>query len=431
MLKFLERWLIRPSDTIKDPLVILRVRILSAVLAAFLFCVLVIGSWALYAEHSGRMPRNPQIEGVIYFSVVSYFMAYLLSRTRFHRVSGILFLSSMTLGIATSVTQVRNAEEVASALMWFILVPVLSTLVYSTWATISVSLVAMATMIYAWAVRSDFPLNLMLSEVMALTAVTAFITINFSLRNNEDRKIAHQRQRMVQTSKMSTLGEMAGGVAHEINNPLSIIKIRAEQLREKVRTGNAPPEKIAEGLEKIEQTVMRISRIVKSLLSFARETDDEKPVQRDLKTIFQDTIELCNERFRSHGVDLQVDWPDPSLILMCKPVCLSQVLMNLLSNAYDAVVDTDSRWVRLSSRDLGNVVEISVVDSGRGIPEEIRERIFDPFFTTKPVGKGTGLGLSLSKGLVENDGGEILLDKDAPQTRFLVRIPKSPGISSA
>ena len=137
-----------------------------------------------------------------------------------------------------------------------------------------------------------------------------------------------------------------------------------------------------------------------------------------------EVTELCVSRFNSHGVRLTVEHQAGDAEVECRSTLLSQVLMNLLSNAYDAVEGQKAPWVRVCCTDLGDFVEVAVSDSGPGIPAELRERILEPFFTTKDVGKGTGLGLSISKAIVESHQGELYLDSGHPQTRFVVRLPK-------
>jgi C4-dicarboxylate-specific signal transduction histidine kinase len=108
----------------------------------------------------------------------------------------------------------------------------------------------------------------------------------------------------------------------------------------------------------------------------------------------------------------------------CHPSQISQVLLNLLNNAYDAALAQPDRWIELDARDQGSLVEISVTDSGPGIPRELARKIMDPFFTTKPPGKGTGLGLSISSNIMTDHGGSLSLDQNSPHTRFVMSLPK-------
>lgn len=230
-------------------------------------------------------------------------------------------------------------------------------------------------------------------------------------------------------AKMSSLGEMAGGIAHEINNPLAIIQGKAYLLKRRLTIGSVDPEEIKVELTKIENSVERIARIVSGLRTFSRESENDPFELVKVSTIVGDTLELCRERFRNRSIDLRVNiCDDPDLETRASQI--AQVLMNLLSNAHDAVEKLDDRWVELSVGTVGQHVEISVTDSGHGIPEAIADKCMDPFFTTKDIGKGTGLGLSISKGISELHHGRLRYDKNSPFTRFVLELPlKQPEVS--
>ena len=135
------------------------------------------------------------------------------------------------------------------------------------------------------------------------------------------------------------------------------------------------------------------------------------------------TLELCKSRFTHHDVTLKIELEDPSRTLSCQPTQISQVILNLLNNAFDAVIDQNERWVVLKTYVQNGKLEIAVSDSGMGIPVELRDKIMLPFFTTKPAGKGTGLGLSLSKGIAEIHKGQFFLNTESPHTEFKLVIP--------
>ena len=119
------------------------------------------------------------------------------------------------------------------------------------------------------------------------------------------------------------------------------------------------------------------------------------------------------------------------ILLECRPTQMAQVLLNLLTNAFDAVEKLEEKWVRIEARDGGETVEFAVVDSGAGLPEGIRDKVLQPFFTTKAVGKGTGLGLSIATGIIESHHGTLDVDTEAPNTRFVIRLPKRQHLSCA
>lgn len=241
----------------------------------------------------------------------------------------------------------------------------------------------------------------------------------------KERLISEQREKMVSSAKLAALGEMAGGISHEINNPLAIIHAKSVQIRNFARSGMMDPERVASTAEKIEQMSLRISKIIKALRNIAREGQRD-PFQRvNVSVLLEETSELCKERFRDYGIEFSVENAATNATIECRSVQISQVLLNLLNNAFDAVVELPERWVRLVARDLGEELLLSVVDSGPGVPREWRDRIFLPFVTTKEVGKGMGLGLSVSKGIVEAHSGALLLDPESDRTCFVVRLPRS------
>jgi C4-dicarboxylate-specific signal transduction histidine kinase len=140
--------------------------------------------------------------------------------------------------------------------------------------------------------------------------------------------------------------------------------------------------------------------------------------------VVEATLAICRERFRANAVELILPGSVPELSISCREVQIEQILLNLLQNAFDAVVEQPGeRWVRLNVHSSEDSVVFSVTDSGPGIPEELRPRIMEPFFTTKPVGKGTGLGLSLSKSIAEEHGGKLEYSQDQGQTCFSLILP--------
>lgn len=229
---------------------------------------------------------------------------------------------------------------------------------------------------------------------------------------------------VLHSAKMASLGEMAGGIAHEINNPIAIIQGRAQHMRERIESGELNKDYLLKGISKIEEVTNRIIVIIKSLRSFSRNAEKDPFLEVPLQQIINETLELCRERLKNHSIELRIS-PIPNISISCRGPQISQVLLNLLNNAHDAVIGTQSPWIMVRVSDLVDQIEISVIDSGPGIPAAIADRIMEPFFTTKDIGKGTGLGLSIAKGLVEDHHGELKLDQNSSNTRFVVLLPKS------
>jgi two-component system, LuxR family, sensor histidine kinase DctS len=252
--------------------------------------------------------------------------------------------------------------------------------------------------------------------------------VGFAEDLTEQKKLVQildqQRAQMITSAKLSSLGEMASGIAHEINNPLAIIAGKIGLLKAKVRDGRATPEILLQDFEKIEATCSRIAKIIQGLRTFSRNAESDPMLPTDLGPVLNDTFELCRERFTKGGVELETNL-EPNLQVKCRPAQIAQVLMNLLNNAFDAVSELQERWVAVSAVQSGHEIMIRVTDSGNGIPPAVVKRIMEPFFTTKQVGKGTGLGLSISKGIMESHNGSLSYDASAANTTFIMTIPTS------
>jgi PAS domain S-box-containing protein len=253
-------------------------------------------------------------------------------------------------------------------------------------------------------------------------------TVDITERKRMEAEIESGKEQVVASARLSALGMMAGGIAHEINNPLSIIHALASDLIETVEVEDAvPPRLVLRNSLRIRETADRIARIIKSLRQISREGSRDPLHPVPIGKILDDTLEICRERFRAHSVELLLPEVMPDWMVSCREVQIAQVLLNLLQNAFDAVVEfPGERWVRLELESHDDSVAISVTDSGPGIPSELRSRIMEPFFTTKAVGKGTGLGLSLSKTIAEEHGGKLVCGQARGHTRFSLVLPLTP-----
>jgi len=238
--------------------------------------------------------------------------------------------------------------------------------------------------------------------------------------------ILGQQQAMISAAKLSALGEMAAGVAHEINTPLAVISLRVEQLEESIKNNEDDPEKLLKMLDAVKATTGRIAKIINGLRFFAREGRTLKAQVISVTDLINETLNLCKERFANHGIDLNVIIPNEnqSLKIECRSVEISQVLLSLLNNSYDAIEGLPKKWVNIEVKKSGEYAEISISDSGAGINPVVQEKLMQPFFTTKPVGKGTGLGLSISRGLIESHHGKLYYDKNSSHTKFVILVPQ-------
>ena len=255
-------------------------------------------------------------------------------------------------------------------------------------------------------------------------AVTAFCTAEPSSGRHvllfEDQTDRRRLQdRLIQSEKLTAIGQLIAGVAHDLNNPLTSVIGFADFLAESADV----PARILEPLRVIQQEAERASKIVKNLLSFARRQEARQPAA--LRPILDATLGLFRNNLNADGVTLEVDLPDGLPDLDLNPNQIQQVFVNLIQNAAQAIAATGRPGtVRLRARRWMGGVAIEVSDDGPGMTPEVAVRVFEPFFTTKAEGVGTGLGLSISQGIVKEHGGRITLSTTPGEgATFTVELP--------
>ncbi len=233
-----------------------------------------------------------------------------------------------------------------------------------------------------------------------------------------------ERAITLQASKLVSLGEMSAGIAHEINNPLTIISGMSHLIARFIND----PDKIRTKLESINQAIERIAKIVNGLRKFSRSSDKSDYENHQLFEIINEAMILTGARSNRFSTELSFNNRSQSHIF-CNVIEIEQVLINLINNAVDAVKDLDQKWVKLELFDQGSEVVLQVRDSGKGIPADQLDKLFQPFHTTKPVGEGTGLGLSIAKGIIDDHGASITVLERDEHTCFEVRFPKVRNLS--
>ncbi|MDP2690702.1 MAG: ATP-binding protein [Deltaproteobacteria bacterium] len=233
------------------------------------------------------------------------------------------------------------------------------------------------------------------------------------------RKLKDTRDQLVQSSKMTALGELAAGLAHELNQPLTVIKGLSLSL---LRSGEDLPVN-REKLQLIADASNRMELIIKHLRVFSR-SDSAEMVPVDINDIINDAFVMVRELLVDNGIEAEMDISSLPLI-QGSPNRLEQVVINLVTNAKDAM--PGGGRLRISTMPLvaggRKFVRLSIRDSGGGIKKEHLGRIFDPFFTTKEPGKGTGLGLSISYGIIKEHSGDITVESSPEGTTFHITLP--------
>lgn len=238
---------------------------------------------------------------------------------------------------------------------------------------------------------------------------------------NENLK--NEQVKAIQNAKMASLGEMAAGIAHEINNPTAIISGTLAIML----TAISDPDQIKSRIKIIEKSVARITRIVSGLRKFSRTSNHSNKIVLDLRQVIEEALTMTFSKSRTNNTEVTFEC-EPGLKILFDEIELEQIIINMIINGVDAVKNSEIRWVRLEASVEGMQVKLFIRDSGHGIPAQHRDKIFQPFFTTKPVGEGTGLGLSIVKGLLEANQASIEILNDQEHTTFLLRFPNASEV---
>ena len=238
---------------------------------------------------------------------------------------------------------------------------------------------------------------------------------------------------LIQASKMATLGEMATGVAHELNQPLTVIKAGSSLIMKKIRRKEPIKDDILQTLaEEMDNHVDRAAKIINHMRQFGRKSDTTMEMVQ-INDVLKDAFNIFSQQFKLREIDVVWDLENDLPCILAEPIRLEQVFINLLTNARDAIevkwqteksVDKDAKTINIHTYSNDEGVFSEICDSGIGIPEPNRNKIFEPFFTTKKIGEGTGIGLSISYGIIQDFQGSIqVLSELGEGTSFIVRFP--------
>ncbi|WP_458376338.1 PAS domain-containing sensor histidine kinase [Pseudomonas pergaminensis] len=270
---------------------------------------------------------------------------------------------------------------------------------------------------HAWWVWSD---RGVFDEQGALVEVQAV--------GRDNTEVRRSQQQLTQSAKMATLGEMATGLAHEINQPLNVMRMAIVNVLKRLGNGDAQIDYLTEKLQRIDTQVQRAARVVDHMRVFGRRSEiEQQPF--DPSQAVEGTLSLLGEGLRGKGVEVRVTPADFTVQVKGHVDQLEQVLINLMVNARDALLSQREKdpgfrpWIAVQCEHDSRHVRIWVEDNGGGIDPRLLERIFEPFFTTKPIGVGTGLGLSVSYGIVENMGGRLSVANGEQGAKFCVELP--------
>jgi PAS domain S-box-containing protein len=247
-----------------------------------------------------------------------------------------------------------------------------------------------------------------------------------SNRVRGETELKSANMRVIRAAKLASLGEMAAGIAHEINNPLAIIYGGTRALPKFVHD----PAQLSKRIESIQAASERIAKIVKSLKKFSRTEDKSEYRLHSLSAIIKEALILTFANSQQNSTSVQAEFKSEGFTF-CDEIEIEQVMINLINNAIDAAKGGSEKWVRIEVCEDATTIFIRVRDSGPEMDAVVKERLFQPFFTTKPVGQGTGLGLSIVKGILDEHHASIEVAVDDPNTCFELRFKKAEAKKDA
>lgn len=246
-------------------------------------------------------------------------------------------------------------------------------------------------------------------------------------REKAQKDLELNQEQLIQNSKLASLGEMAGGIAHEINNPLAVVLGGVELMELQSKRDILDHEKLKAGIERIKMASLRIKNTVEAMRTLSREGNKEEMSLYPVDKLLTEVLSLCQEKISGAGVKLVIENNLHDIEIACRPIELGQVFINLLNNSFDAISELKEKLITIRVSQKNHSVIISFIDSGHGIPLEIEKRMFDPFYTTKPIGKGVGIGMSISKKIIEMHQGTIQVDRKSPNTKIDIVMPIKQG----
>jgi two-component system cell cycle sensor histidine kinase/response regulator CckA len=254
-------------------------------------------------------------------------------------------------------------------------------------------------------------------KVDGFFAIVTDVTEQKALEEKSHQLESH----LLEKAQLSALGEMASGIAHEINNPLAIIYANACALGSHLKKGTLTEDRATRQINEIQDTVLRVEKIIDALRAMNRRATLSPPDLVDIFEIVQQTLAICEPKFKRNGITIKVFKPRHPVEARCHGVQVSQIMINLLNNAFDALKGNPKGLVKIVFKTDPHKVWISFKNNGPSIPKKIRTQLFLPFFSTKPE-EGTGLGLSISRNLARLNEGDLFLDP-SPVTSFTLVLP--------
>lgn len=258
-------------------------------------------------------------------------------------------------------------------------------------------------------------------RLIAIIFVMSYVLTVFTigrLQLERAQKNLEQRQKdLMKASNLIALGEMSAGIAHEINNPLQSLSLNLLVMKEKF-----PSPEFGEHYTINDNLIRKMAKMVQNLKDLSKDEDKEPTEVFLFSKILEEVLIMASDKIKKSNVQVFING-DSHLEARGHVIQMQQVLINLINNSLDAVSELDEKWIKIDIDCKGQYLQVSVTDSGKGIPSYIAENMMKPFYTTKSSNKGTGLGLSISKNILTKNEGSLYYDSQSPHTKFVMLIP--------
>jgi signal transduction histidine kinase len=276
--------------------------------------------------------------------------------------------------------------------------------------------------------EKKYLLTIRLTLFIWIFGVLLAFFIYFKVVNSESKillKMLKQEKLLLENEKLSTLGELASSIVHEIKNPLMLIDIEAKYIAKTLDKENIKIEIVDKKLNKISEMSKRINKISTTITTYSRNSQQDPFEKINILKILEESIYITNLKAAKSNV--KIEYNSSSIELMCRQHQIEQVLINLINNSIDAIEDFEEKWIKLTvekvNHELKEWLRITIEDCGLGIAKENIDSIFTSFYTSKKAGKGTGLGLSVAQKIIESHQGKIFYDRESFHTKFIIELP--------
>lgn len=354
------------------------------------------------------------------YGLLFWLVAYELKMTGIHFVVATTLISGL---VGSSIVTLAYFPIIFIPFQSFLLLPQVGTILY-LYFTEDINYLPLITLYLMYFVYQIKQFRSYRSDLVKLFTYQVELEEKNLELNESKNIIIEQTAQLVHASRLAVIGEMSAGVAHEINNPLTIISSYSQLISRFSKSQELDSLRLNRYLVKINSSIDRISVIVKGLKYFAHQGEDRAPKKScNIQNIMDETTPFCMDHLNSLDIKFKVDVV-PDVVINCHSVQISQVLINLFKNASDALegLTEEEKWISINFRSDVEYFYFIISNSGDKISHEVASRIFNPFFTTKDT--GTGLGLSISQTIMKDHGGELYLDvNNYDNTTFVIKHP--------